>query len=350
MIKLSRFTNSLNEAFGSNIAIPRGQDYQFLRKVLGESFEQDMETFKSACIHQPKKNVLTELTGVSYPTAHTVGGRTLFYIDFSADKSILKDDIVEYYKNDGVPSVKFTRTEFETFTLFHEIGHSSDEKVTYHQIDSAYGAVDDLTWQGESFADYFATIMMHRAAGPGIVDDRLMPLRALSSNYIYQTTGAIRAAKSVADSHNLNSLSEREILNLAISSWNKIPQKEISAWSREACKNLSALQIVRGVKKCEGVVNLLNVFPRNIHQSILDTLATFLEKNSEGILKNSMAFRAPLRNIRMIENCLMRDIQRGDLPKNREKVYDESIDRYLRRFPDCQIIKNKICHQINAAI
>lgn len=350
MIKLSRFTNSLNEAFGSSIAIPRGQDYQFLRKALGESFEQDMETFKSKCIHNPKKNVLTELTGVSYPTAYTVDGKTLFFIEYSADKSILKDDVVEYYKNEGVPSVKFTRTEFETFTLFHELGHSMDEKAKYYEIDSAYGAVDDIAWQRESFADYFATLMMHRSAGAGVVEERLLPLRALSSNYIYQTTGAIRAAKAVADSHDLTALRENEILNLAISSWNQLSPNDISGWSREACKNLSALQIIRGVTRCDGVTKLLNVFPRNIHQSILDTLSSFLEKNSECILKNSMAFRAPLRNIRTIENCLMRDIQRGDLPKTREKAYDEPLDRYLRRFPDCEIIKNKICHQINAAI
>lgn len=345
---LSNFSTHLNERFGCMVAIPKSHDYGFLTKIFGEKRDEILDSFKNSSTAKEGR-LISNVSAISFPTAYTINNQRLYLIDYTDKYNSENNTEISYDKR--LPTVKFTKIEFETFALFHEIGHCLDSGCKYYDFEE--NKVDSLRWQRECFADFYATLMFQSCLNlPEFVHDRILPLRAISTIMEYQTSPAINHARSITGrSTNLRGLSERDVLSLAVNEWNKITPEILYEWKKQGELNLFNQNVFKGCVESGGITSFLTQLDKKYHQGILNNFASFLENTTGQFLANALHFNKASETMTKIQLCLMRPIGGKEIDVQRNKKYDQHLQTYLSQMPDCPLLKNnKICHNIGVAI
>jgi hypothetical protein len=340
-MKLSPFTNAINETFGSNVAIPNGADYGYIRKILGEGFESTINDFKQ-CTHGSTR--ITEKDPLAMDTGWLVDGKKLKFIEFQENNEVNRDGYVGF-QNGKLPSIKFTKLESETFSLFHEMGHAIDDDIRIPLIKNETTDEKNRYWLRENFADFFASLMLAKATGSSlIIESRILPFRALSQSYLYQTTGSIKWAMELADKHDLPSMSEIKVKELAISEWNNHIFEKVPDLFYEAKTNIVSLTILDRCIELGGPQELLNTFSQENHPLIIQHLTDFNSKFIKPIAANAYSFKNPLKDLTKIQMTISQPL--SDLLTNvkRELKFDKTLSSYLTKFPLCPLLPKQHGH------
>lgn len=334
MKQLSPFTEAINQNFGSNVAVPKGKDYGYLRRLFKDDFETVMSNFKEAILSEDSSRLISDIKAISYPTGYSLNDQNLYFIDFTYP--VTKEGTVKF-DHSKLPSIQFTKLEFESFALFHEIGHTLDLPCKYYDLEEE--GFDSLAWQRECFADLYSAITLSKCLGScEIIDERLIPFRTVDLNQIYNTVPALNLAKRVTQEVNLSTLKEKDIIGLAIQAWNNIDSRMILDWREESKINNFNLKVMNGCIESGSITNFVERFDSKSHrQRILESFSAFMEKNLKPILTNALHFKKPVETIAKMTFCLMRPIHEGELATTRMKTFDEGLSRYLDRFPDCPL-------------
>jgi hypothetical protein len=346
-MKLSAFTNAINDMFDSNIAIPNGADYSHIRKVLGDEFESTISNFKKCSHHAHRINALDP---VAMSTDLVVNGKRLTLIEFQETSKIEKDGSV-IFANGSLPSVKFTKLESETFSLFHELGHAIDDDIRIPMIENETTDEINRYWLRENFADFFSSLMLIKAAGStDFVTNRILPFRALSNSYKYQTTGAINWALDTAEKIDIHQLSELQIKQLAISEWNKGIFNKVSSLYHEAKKNIVSIKILTHCIDKGGPEELLRAFEAENHATILDHMKDFNSKYLRPLAANAYAFTHPLKELTKLQLVIAQPLSDLLSGIKREQKFDERLLKYLSKYPQCPLVARSAGQKISFEI
>lgn len=345
---LSNFSTHLNERFGCMVAIPKSNDYGYLTKIFGNERDEIMDNFKNSSTGKEGR-LISNVSAISFPTQYMINNQQLYLIDYTDRYNSENNAEISYDKK--LPTVKFTKIEFETFALFHEIGHCLDYGCKYYDLEESN--LDSLRWQRECFADFYATLMFQACLNlPEFVHDRILPFRAICNTMEYQTSPAINLARSITGrSNNFSKLSEREVHSLAVKEWNKITPEVLYEWKKQGEMNIFNQNVFKGCVESGGITNFLTLFDKKYHQGILNNFSSFLENTTGQFLANALHFNRASETMTKIQLCLMRPIGGKEIDVQRNKKYDQHLQSYLSQMPDCPLLKNnKVCQNIGIAI
>lgn len=347
MKQLSEFTEAINQRFGSNVAIPKGKDYGYLRRLFREDFDSVMENFKTSVLSNGDR-LISDVNAVSYPTGYSLNDKQLFFIDFTDHDT--REKLVKFDTNKNLPPVKFTRTEFESAALFHELGHSMDDQCKYYDLDE--DRFDSLRWQRECFADLFSAMMLAKCTNSvDIINDRLIPLRALGLTPTYHTMPALKMAIELSRSHDLSRMSEKDVIKLATTEWNNLTCEDLLAWREASRMHSFNLNVMVGCVKSGNISNFLEQFETQYHQKIVNNFSGFMQEYMGKILTNAFHFDKPIETVCKVTLCLLRPLGESELNLNRYKTYDQALTKYLESYPECPIgERERACQNPGIAI
>ena len=343
---LSKFSSSLNETFGCTVVIPKTHDYGYLSKIFGDDKDKILEDFKNTSIVNGGR-LISNTTAISFPTNYLLNGKRIFLIDFTND--YYNHGVAEIKANQSLPVVRFSKLEYESYALFHEIGHCLDDKCRYYDL--GHENIDSLRWQRECFADFYATLIINlKLNSKEFADKRIIPMRALSNKIEYQTVPSVIFAKNLSRLYEGKNLSEIDILKIAISEWNKLDLNTLLRWKSDAEQNMICLAMIKGCQKCGGLSGFLENFDEEYHIPIQDNLNTFIGKYGKMISENGHDFGKANESITIFQLCTYQNISNhfSNPPKER---FDDYAVRYFKKFPDCPLTKKiESCQAIENTI
>lgn len=345
-MNLSPFTNSLNKTFDSVMAIPFGPDYAHMRKLLGEDFDKIIEGFKN----HTGKSTLSKMSAIAADAGCSIDGKMLKFIDFRSDSERISNGLVNF-KEGSLPSIKFTKIEYESFALLHEIGHAIDENNRYPILENGKNNEVNKYWLRENFADFFASLLLIKATGnDSIVKTRVLPLRALSTSFAYQTTGSISWAINFASKVNIAKYSELEIKKMATAEWNTNIHTKVISIHNEAQQNLAALKIIDHCIVKGSPEELLKSFDSEHHSSIVRYLTDFNQRFITNIAANIYSFHSPMKDLVKLQLILSQPLNELVGKAQREQKFDSQLELYFSKFPQCPISPKPTGQNLSMAV